>query len=64
MDDEIEARLDRIERRLERIYGLLVFVALILVVTGVLPVLGSITTLDILVLLGIGTIVVVAFARR
>ena len=65
MDDELEARLERIERRLERIYALLAFVALYLVVSGlVLVALAPISTLDILVLLAIGAIVIVAFARR
>ena len=65
MDDELEARLDRIERRLERILALLAFVALYLVVSGlVLVALAPISTLDILVLLAIGVIVIVAFARR
>lgn len=63
--DDIEARLDRIERRLERIYALLAFVALYLVVSGgVLVALAPISTLDILVLLAIGVIVIVAFTRR
>ena len=65
MDDELEARLDQIERRLERIYALLMFIALCLVVLGVVLVaLAPISTLDIFVLLAIGAIVIVAFARR
>ncbi|WP_255192735.1 hypothetical protein [Natronobeatus ordinarius] len=65
MDDELEARLDRIERRLERIYALLMFIALCLAVLGVVLIaLAPISTLDILVLLAIGAIVIVAFTRR